>query len=181
MKNIAIIGYAPSSSEAPFLSNSYEFWTMNARPFKFPKSDKHFDLHNTNCFPEAYNYYIEYLKTRGKQAILTGIDERFPEATIFPKDEILSKYEEKFFTSSIAWFLAYAIELQPKKIGLWGIDLSCRFEYIKQRPPVLELIRIAKNKGIEIVLPKDSPLLRSREGDDWDKFEPDIFYYNMNP
>ncbi|KKN23424.1 hypothetical protein LCGC14_0905060 [marine sediment metagenome] len=80
---------------------------------------------------------------------------------LFPKDQIIAKYLRRmWFSSSISWLIALAMEEQATDIGLWGIDLESGEEYISQFVGCVHLLDLAQHKGINIHLPKDCGLLR---------------------
>jgi len=181
MSKILILGYSPTLSKAPLRSYD-EVWTMNHRVEQLPVDSitLHFDFHDTtwtSLKTQGYNYF-KWLEKNQHRTMLTGADSRLSNSRVFPKDEILNKYERKFFTCSVPWMIAYAIEQKPIEIGIYGINLSHKSEYIHQRPPVLELIKRAKDAGIKVILPEASKLLIPKIGDDWNLFTTDRFYWD---
>jgi hypothetical protein len=75
-----------------------------------------------------------------------------------------------FLSSSPAYMFAYALLKGATDIGLYGIDMSVDdHEYFKQRPDMYAWIAYAKAKGINVVIPKETPLFVSTysEGRDW--------------
>jgi hypothetical protein len=162
-KKIAIVGTAPSScADAPYDDESWEIWTLGANVESGKRISKLFELHTQFVLEEAgsWNGLFPYLKKHGKDVVLGHANPQLPDATPFPKDEIVAKYGN-YFTSSIAWMIAYAIMQEPDAIGLWGIDMMGNEEYGNQRPCCEYLLGIARGKNIIIAMADESPLLRS--------------------
>ena len=66
----------------------------------------------------------------------------------------------RYFTSTIAWQVAWAIMLGAEEIGLWGVDLVQDEEYAYQRNCVEMFFGFALGRGIKITLPTETPLMR---------------------
>jgi len=142
--------------EAPYNDKTWEIWALNRRLDLYSRYDLHFELHNTtNCHVN----YSEFIKNNGCKTVVTGVDPRFTEAIIYPKEEIIEKYGD-FFTNSMSWMIAYAIEVGATDIGLWGIDCLDRVEYVQQRPSIMFMLGIAKGKGINLHFPEKCKLFR---------------------
>jgi len=158
MKKIAIVGWSSTRNKAPYYDDSWEIWILNHRVDLFPRFDLHFELHNTTCY---WGEYLNFLINSDK-TVVTGIDNRLNKAIIFPKNEIIEKYGD-FFTSSMSWMIAYAIELGATDIGLWGVDCIDKEEYTQQRPSIMYLLGIAKGKGINLHFPDNCRLFRKNK------------------
>ncbi len=161
-RKIAIVGTARSScNDAPFDDKSWEIWTLGAG-VEAPRIDKLFEIHTQHVLEEAHSWngLLPNLKKYGKDVMLGHANPLLPDATPFPKDDLVKKYGS-YFTSSIAWMIAYAIEQEPEAIGLWGIDMMGEEEYGNQRPCCEYLLGIARGKNIILTLADESPLLRS--------------------
>jgi hypothetical protein len=65
-----------------------------------------------------------------------------------------------YFTSSVAFMIALAIEEGFKEIGLWGIDLIVGDEYFYQKPCAEFWLGVAHGKGITITLPHTTALCK---------------------
>ena len=73
----------------------------------------------------------------------------------YPLQEIIEKYQSRFFTNSIAYMIAYAIYLGFDKISLYGIDLDVDGEYSFERPSVTYWIGFARGLSIEVFIASD--------------------------
>ena len=162
-KKIAIVGTAPSScADAPYDDESWEIWTLGAGVENCKRITKLFELHTQFVLEEAHSWngLLPHMKEKGANLILGHANPHLPNATPFPKDDLVKKFGN-YFTSSIAWMIAYAIEQNPDAIGLWGIDMMGEEEYGNQRPCCEYLLGIARGKNISLIVADESPLLRS--------------------
>jgi hypothetical protein len=163
LRKIALVGTAPSSSNsAPYDDESWEIWTLGANVEKGRRITKLFELHTQHVLESAgsWNGLFPYLKEKGADVILGHSNSLLPDATPFPKDELIGKFGS-YFTSSIAWMIGYAILQKPDCIGLWGIDMMGEEEYARQRNCCEYLLGIARGMNIVLSLADESPLLRS--------------------
>ena len=97
---------------------------------------------------------------QGKLYIM-GKHNDLPNANIIDYKMLVNKYDE-YFTSSIAWMMAEALECDNlTDIYLCGVDLLQQEEYQVQRPCVEYFIGIAKGMGINMHVQSTSTLLKS--------------------
>ncbi len=162
MKKIALVGTSPSCwRDAPFGDDSWEIWSVSGCYEAIPRYNAWFELHKeeevlTGMAPA----YTEFCKEAGDKLFVFEKMQRFPEATLFPRNEILAEFGE-YFTSSIAWMLGLAISMKPQEIGLWGIDMiSPDNEYHRQRACCEYYVGLAKGKGIKVTIPEKSALCK---------------------
>jgi len=170
---IALIGSAPSSIRlAPFADESWAIWGCSPGAYGLcsrsdvwweihrwepPAVGKPFDAANVPWFsPE----YAEFLRLYPGPVITSQPIASVPNSVALPFQELIEKYGPYHFTSSVAWMLATAIEMKPKAIGLWGIDMAASSEYAFQRPGCQHFIGLAMQRGIEVILPPESDLMR---------------------
>lgn len=162
---VALIGTAPSSRMlAPYNDPSWKIWAcspgnMNA----LPRVDVWFELHSNLLWPEHESYgkpYIEWLKQQ-KFPVYMQDQTQVPNATVFPKDELVARFGDDFFTSSFAWMMAMAIQQGATEIALYGIDMASRDEYIRQRPGFFFFRHLARLAGIKVSAPHESDIMQS--------------------
>ena len=162
-RRIALVGTAQSTMhDAPFADESWEIWTLGAGIEFCKRIDKLFEIHTQHVL-EAANSWEGLFPTMEKmeeKLILGHKNPLLPKATIFPLHDIVTKYGQ-YFTSSIAYMIAYAIEQEPDAIGLWGIDMMGDEEYAGQRACCEYLLGFARAKNITLVLADQSPLLQA--------------------
>jgi hypothetical protein len=156
---IAVCGSAPSSRLlAPFNDPSWEIWACSPQNYDFPRVDAWFELHNLDRkFVPANEPYVRTL-THHDRVYVSAPDARLPNGILYDKDPMVAKYGPWFFSSSLAWMLAMAIEHRPEKIGIWGVDMSAADEYGYQRAGCHYFIEMASRAGIEVMLPPQCDL-----------------------
>lgn len=161
---IALIGTAPSSRMlAPFADPSWKIWACSPGNMgALPRVDLWFEIHGNLLWPEHKSYgepYIEWLK---KQTFPIYMQDNtlVPNATPFPKQEMVEKFGKGFFTSSFAWMMAKAISDGATEIALFGIDMASRDEYILQRPGFFFFRYLAEQRGIKVWAPNESDIMQ---------------------
>jgi len=160
-KNIVILGTASSLAQAPVGNPDWEIWGCSPGTIGTSRIDKFFELHRwqpgVSWFPEEY---VEFLKNFEGEVLMTAPVPEVKNCTLLPVDMLIEKYGPYFFTSSIAWMIAMAIEAGATKIALYGVDMATSTEYKDQRMGCQYMCMIAKSMGIEVGVPPESDLLR---------------------
>ena len=85
---------------------------------------------------------------------------KFSTATVIPHADLEEKYGRTWFSSSIAWLQAEAIEAGATDVGMWGIDLESSEEYIAQFVGCRHFIDVCRLVGINVHLPAGCALTR---------------------
>lgn len=147
--------------------------------------DLHFEMHsewNTALVPDTD--YEKWLKECEIPSYMTDLHEGLPHAVRFPIERLIEKFGLDYFTSTVAYMVAWAIDhidgLVQKRldaegkppdrdvlaalyaeysIGIYGIDLVVAEEYEDQRPCAEYWIGQAMARNIEMVIPRQSALL----------------------
>ncbi len=162
---VALIGTAPSSRMlAPFNDPSWKIWACSPGNMgALPRVDLWFELHGNMYWPECQSYGIPYIKWLKEQTFpLYMQNQNFVErAMTFPMIQMVREFGQDFFTSSFAWMLAFAISQKATEIGLYGIDMASRDEYIIQRQGFYFFRHIATQRGIKVSAPKESDIMQS--------------------
>lgn len=172
-ERVAILGTAPSSRLlAPFADPSWTIWGSSpgnsgepgSNPSALPRlPDAWIEVHSNFLWPEYRDVYgAAYVKWLGEKTFpLLACDlTLFPRAIEFPYKELVAEFGPYFFTSTFAWMMAYAIKQGAKEIGLWGVDMSSKDEYILQRPGGHYFILEARRRGIKVTIPSESDLVQ---------------------
>ena len=162
MKNIAIVGSAPSSVNLVPAAGPWEVWACSPATIHLDKSiDVFFELHRYEpgqpWFSEGYCKWLR--EFHGKLWVSKKLAP-LPNGKEIPHKKLIEKYGPYFFTSSIAWMMAMAIEKKPEKISLWGVDMAATTEYFDQKLGCQYFALLAKSQGIEIGVPPESDLFR---------------------
>jgi hypothetical protein len=157
---IALLGTALASRNlAPFNDPEWEIWSCSPGNMDLPRTDVFFEIHSMELIEREPSYppFIEWMKKQ-KRLILQREDERFPTSEAYPLKDMLERFGPYFFTSSIAYMMAMAIAQSPKRIGIWGVDMSASDEYGYQRAGCHYFIQKAREAGIEVGTPMESEL-----------------------
>ena len=173
-RKIAIVGFGGTKRDTPWGDASWAIWTMNAAPVDFAqRSDAHFEMHHDSVRRNAYTTpeeqgYLARLPELAAKMPLYMLNGDVAGARRYPLELVIANFGRAYFTSSCAYMLALAIyeaERQPdlyeKTIGLWGVDLAHHAEYARERACIEWWLAKAEDRGFTIVLPAESPLLRS--------------------
>ncbi len=159
---IAIIGTAPSSRHlAPYNDPSWKIWACSAgNQNMLPRVDAWFEIHSNLLWDEHKHFGEPYLAWLNAQTFPIYMQDNslVSRATPFPKDEMIAEFGRYFFTSSFAWMMALAIKSGAKEIGLWGVDMASKDEYILQRSGGQYFLQEAAKRGITVRIPKESDL-----------------------
>jgi hypothetical protein len=163
--NIAIVGFASSSrSDAPFDDPEWMVIGLNQLNRHIPRADLWIEIHS-----KFWEHVVEgtkydgpggFLETSQIPIFMCEAHEKYPNSLRYPIEEMRKTFGN-YFTSTIAYALAWAITQKPKKIGLWGVDLAVADEYTKQKPAAERLIGYAEGAGIEVILPENSALCKA--------------------
>ncbi len=161
-KKICLLGTAPQSFRlAPFDDPTWEIWACSPGTTGAPRIDTFFELHRWEpgqpwCSPG----YVQFLKDFGGDVVMSDPQTEIPNCLRLPWENLVERYGPYFFTSSLAWMLAMAIDLRPTQIKLCGVDMASATEYYDQRLGCQYFAMIAAQRGIDISVPPESDLLR---------------------
>ena len=159
-RSIAIVGgYRGTKLLAPYNDQGWEIWSCSPRNAEgeLPRHDLWFELHPQDVVAGLQEPFRTWLAAQ-PAVYMQDIDPAYPGSMSYPKEAMLSRFGENFFTSSIAWMLALAIFKEPLRIGVWGVECAGSHEYGAQRWGVLHFLQVALAAGIEVVLPQGSRL-----------------------
>lgn len=162
MKTLSIIGSAPSYKDALCINDS-EIWTLNTKFNIFKNFTRHFDVHIPYFnYSHQFEGYCDFLRKNQDKLWILDYSDDYPDANVINADFLLEKHNY-YFTSSISWMLAQAIEEDYDTIRLYGIELQKRSEYENQRACIEYFIGYAKGKGVNIYIHPSSTLLKTKE------------------
>ncbi len=171
-KKVALVGFAESWKTAPFNDPSIAIWGLNELWKYLPRWNRWFELHDDETLGVTkrdlsdgeQKRHIEWLKAQPAEKPIymqpAFCDGRFPAAVPFPLDAMIAKFG-RYFTSTIGYMLALAIEEGYDWIGLYGIDLASDVEYPGQRPNAEYLIGYARGLGRTVEVTPTSALLKA--------------------
>ena len=88
-----------------------------------------------------------------------------PSSEAYPLDEIIEKFGVCYFTSTIDYMIAYALNEGAKEINLYGINMSVKSEYAYEKPGAEFWIGMAMGMGVKVNLQTEhTSLMKSRDG-----------------
>lgn len=167
----ALIGSAPASVRAaPYSDPSWAIWGCSPGAYGIvPKgrSNMWWELHRYEPGAAWFSpEYCQFLRDHPCVVVAEPV-KAIPNGQTLPVAQLVAKYSDWFFTSSVAWMMAMAIEAieangKGGKIGLWGVDMAANEEYEAQRAGLHYFALIAAQKGIEVGVPPESDLFRPR-------------------
>jgi hypothetical protein len=169
-RKIAIVGKGGTFALAPWRDPTWEIWGM---PWIiFPRVDRNFDLHAQPCVDK----FAEIDKDAAWLASSTAhygntpcwCDpsrmHAYPNPVEYPLEEIQRTMPIAYLENTIAYQLALALHEgvgEGDEIGLWGIHMMGRDEFVWQRPSVTYFIGLAQGRGVKVTLPPGTPLFMS--------------------
>jgi hypothetical protein len=167
---VAIVGFAPTWNMAPFKDPSFEIWACNefyvlggeyGEGFHI---DLLFELHSHHIIEEKRKQdqgrHLEWLRNAPIYVLMQKHYDDIPKSVAFPREYIKSKYRP-YFTNTISFQIALAMELGYKEIHLFGINMANDEEYAVQRPSVEYFVGLAEGRGIKVFIPDESDICRT--------------------
>lgn len=160
-RKVAIVGFAASSMDlAPFNDPTWSIWAMNQLYRKIPRADRWFEIHkNWDEHVVVGTDHFGWLASAPIPIYMVDRINGIPNSVRFPIERVMGKHID-YFTSSVAFMIALAIEEGFKEIGLWGIDLIVGDEYFYQKPCAEFWLGVAHGKGITVTLPHTTALCK---------------------
>ena len=165
-KKVAIVGFTPSRSEAPYPNPDYEIWALNDLFEAIPRCDRLFQIHSRASL-DTYTTrgekasYIERLRDIKVPIYMVEKHEDIPNSVAYPIDKMVAEFGP-YFTNTISYMLALAIWEGFREIHVYGVDMAVGSEYAHQRPSCEYFLGIAKGRGIKLHIPYQSDLLKAR-------------------
>ncbi len=182
MRRLALLGGAEETRGGVWDSQADEIWTVNWFYLYdwVPRVDRLFEMHPVWLF--TYNEQAEWQKPRDHWQylhqplpypvyMLADIPEipaciRYPiedvTAYLFGERLIKGRNLQDFYTSSFDYMMALAIHEKWDVVELYGFEMGSLTEYRYQREGGAFFIGQAVARGIQVILPEKSVLLRAR-------------------
>ena len=153
MKDLYILGKGNTLSQCPWSKG--EYWApASILPFDKPL-DLLFEFH-APLKPERIKLINKSRTPVMMKEVLGGI----PLSLTFPLDKL---HGRTYFTSTIAYMLAYAIYERLINIHLYGVDMLTSTEYAEQRPCIEYWIGYAEAKGVNITMPENTAIFSGQK------------------
>lgn len=180
-KGIGLCAFGATKILTPWDNPAWTFWTMNDFYWSIPQEIQRdvtfsalFELHPASHYNDSAGYIHSHeqmladLSAKGLRVWLAYPNEKIPQGHLYPLDEVVKRFGRKYFCSSVAYMIPMAImciEDYPQqflpRIGLWGCDMQLTSDWAKERACVEYWLGRAEERGIEIVAPDESPILKS--------------------
>lgn len=161
LRKIALIGSAHTVNLAPWYDPTWEIWAhATCHPY-CKRVDRYFDLHpwewiSTKPVPG----YLNWLKTQQTPIYMQRQFKDVPRSVRYPRERMLAGEYPRYFTNHVAWMVALALSEGVTHLGFFGIHYALEEEHKKQRAGCEFWMGIAVGRGVQIVNPPGSPLLR---------------------
>jgi hypothetical protein len=194
-KSVILYGLGPSNHSCPF---DRETWGVNMAYQQIyerqGRLDKLFIGHNPNPYPvlmqtdwrdgkeintlrvSADNWGWELiggLVDCGVDVItlhrIQGLKSR-----LYPLKRLIKKFDTAYFTNTLCYMMAYAIDKKYDQIKIYGVDMLDRLEFIWEKGGLEFWIGYARGLGIDVWIAPESGLCKTRTGkpfgmDEWDE------------
>ncbi len=191
-KKIAIVGCSDHKEKAPYNDPEWELWGVNnlflsLTPEKMKGFGRWFEIHMLEKLPNGKIQRRRIDNFRGQPVgdyirSLANIDipvymqrrwEEIPKSVAYPLREVIDFVKSDYFTNTISYQIALAImEIEQgnyePRIGVWGVDMAVQSdlmgnaEYSHQRPSCEYFLGLAIGRGINVILPPECDLLKTR-------------------
>ena len=167
---VSIVGFSPlTRDDVPWENEEMEVWSMNER-YKhgnIKRWDRWFQMHPyENCTRENNQNdkdHPEWLRKKHNFPIyMQSYFSDIPNSLEYPLDEVSEYLGRKYFTSGASYMLALAMYMGFTKIGIYGFDMANSTEYSRQRANFEWMLGLAQGKGIELVMPPQTKLLKDK-------------------
>lgn len=152
--------------DAPWEDYSWEKWGHASSRFAYKcEMDRYYDLHPPACWTRGGRKTAMYPKWLRRNTVPIYMQKEYPDVPAsveFPRGRILAEFgfPRPYFTNHVAWMVAHALTEGVDVIGLWGINYGIESEYQIQRASCEYWIGRAAERGVQIVIPEQSTLLR---------------------
>lgn len=188
-ERVYIIGTASTKDLIPWDDKDAEYWGVNnlyGVELKGMHYDRWFEIHNIWQDPKTNKMIrrgstefrgqpvMEYLQGLAKLNCSIYMQKHWVNlismSVPYPLDDIVKFFTEKGFsielcrylTNTISYEIVLAIYLGFKEIQIWGVDMSAGTEYAGQRPSCEFWLGVAKGMGINVFIPQQADLLKTR-------------------
>lgn len=175
---VAIVGFADGHRDAaPADTSEFEIWGLN-RLFQVMKRPwtAWFDIHDLGATygdgrPGGRDeQWIEFARGFAGPVYVRGQDVGLAQswgvknAVPYPLDAVLAEFP-RYFTNSISYMIALSLLVGHTELHVYGVDMAqdslMNAEYGHQRPSCEFFLGAAMGRGVQVVLPVGSDLLKS--------------------
>lgn len=156
-KKVAIVGFTPTRTQAPFADRDFEIWALNAL-YKYPdvpRASRWFDLHALDIIPPDR---LAAYAGMPCPVFLQDKTPKVPNSVKFPAEKLRSRFGG-YWTNSISWMVGLALLEGFTEIHIYGVDMAQDTEYRHQRNNLEYFLGMARGMGVTVYVPPTSDLL----------------------
>jgi len=166
-KHLFILGSGTGLCFCPWERQDVNIWAPRTVIYSpcFKRADLLFELH-TGDF-ELYPEVIADINNQRTPVFMQEQRVDIPWSMKFPVE--LINRGRIYFTSTIAYMIAFALKQDFKEISLWGVDMADYTSYLLQRGCCEYWLGVAEGRGTKINIPPTSGLFKAR-----------LYAYNKN-
>lgn len=165
IKKVAIVGGSSSREEAPIMDESWEVWGLGAKRHSLPRATRWFEIHSIPQLKRHYSKknkrgcenHLNFLASLDCPVYMQKPHPQVPNSVAYPLAKVLKECG-RCFTSSISYMIGLAIYERFEGIGIWGVQMVSKKEYIHQWAAVRYLLALAKQRGIGVYLHPQCPI-----------------------
>ena len=161
---VAIIGYATSTRDlAPFDDPEWTICGLNQLYRMIPRADVWMDIHSNWDDPTTNvegTDHTAWVRDCGIPVLMTKTYPNLPTSVAYPLDAVL-RIGTDYLTSSVAYYIAWAVHQGYKEVALYGIDLVVGTEYETQKAAAEFWLGVAHGRGIDLRIPQQCALLKA--------------------
>ena len=172
-KSVAMVGFSSKHRHlSPFGDENIEIWGLNRLHQQkwFTRWDRLIQLHPVQYLQDCVGmsagdrgHYEWLCKKHDKPIYCQEVYKEFPSAVEYPIKKMRKKYGD-FYTSTLAYMMALAIDEGFDHIELYGYDMEADTEYKHQRDSAEYFIGYAEGLGIGVYIPQNCALLKGGIG-----------------
>ena len=167
MKEIILLGCGPTHVECPY---DKETWSVGSA-YKFAKRlDRLFFFDDIKhcCTENPQHFDMEELKLLNKHVpyMASKKYDEFQNLTLYPLEEVVKKFQSRFFANSVCYMIALALHEEYEAIWLYGIDHISYPEYVLAKGCVEYWMGRAEERiGVKnLHIPEGSALCKTQDG-----------------
>lgn len=172
LKDVYLLGTAQTLTLTPWDKENAEYWIVGPaighEAIKDHRIDLFFEMHKKEYWQNVKDKINDYVaKNPDTKIIMQEQTKEIKNSIKYPLKEIQDSVNNEllkvYFTSTVAYMIAYAIYKKYKNIYLYGCHMSCEEEeYSMQRSCCEAWLNYGLGKGINYWLPKASDIMHSK-------------------
>jgi hypothetical protein len=160
LRKVALVGSAQTVQLAPWYDATWEIWAHATVHAYCKRVDRYFDLHPWKWISEKpVPGYLAWLKALQTPIYMQRRFSEVPASVRYPRERVMAEHP-RYFTSHAAWMIALALSEGVTHLAFYGIHYALDEEHKKQRAGCEFWMGVAHGRGVQIVNPEGSPLLR---------------------